>query len=190
MDAASASLAVPVEKENDRLVVILKGMLPKGRESTRVELYADKTLLQTWQTDPDTSSFSRIFKIPSSAIRSQTVPLALRSQGEAKLGLTSLEVIEFNEVGSYKGTLDNCARDGVQGWAVADGMASHVAILVDDRPARGLLAAMQRPDLAREQLPIDAGFKFTFAEPLAPGSVVKVVQANGKRVSRSPCTVK
>lgn len=190
MDAANASLAVPVEKENDRLVMVLKGVLPKGRSATRFEFYANDTLLQTWQSDPSSSAFGRVLKIPHGAVQSQTVLLGLRSDGEAKLGLTSLDVIEFNEIGPYKGTLDHCSRDRVHGWAVADGVASHVAVTVDDKPAKGRLTAMNRADLVREKLPADAGFRFIFAEPLPPGSVVKVVQANGRRVNGSPCTVK
>jgi hypothetical protein len=190
MSKADASLEVPVEKESDRLILILRGKISKSKEPTVFELHADKTLIQEWSSKGDASSFERIFKIPRAATRAIAVPLRLRSRGEARLGLTALELIESNEVSGYKSTLDNCSRTDVQGWAAADGMASSVSVLIDDRPAQGRLSAVERRDLVRAKLPGDAGFKFTFAEPVAPGSRIQVVQANGRRASRSPCTVK
>lgn len=190
MSAARASLEIPIQKESDDLVVILKGVVPKSAQAAVFELYADRTLLQEWSSSPGSATFARAFRIPPGAIRSMTVPLELHSPREAKLGLTSVELIEFKEMSSFKGVVDSCSKDGVLGWAAIDGMAGSVSVLLDDQPAQGRLVSTERPDLPAAQLPSDAGFRFTFAKPVAPGTAIKVLMANGRRASKSPCTVR
>ena len=72
MDAANASLAVPVEKENDRLVMVLKGVLPKGEvrhasSSTRTTHCSRRG--KAIRVPPHSAAFSRFPTAPSNRKR-------------------------------------------------------------------------------------------------------------------------
>lgn len=105
----------------------------------------------------------------------------------SSFGLHALSLRDARLLHNFRGFVDSCSESKLVGWAVAEGSAVSVTASANGEPLKATLTNVERPDLAKHGLPIDAGFELMLDEPVASGSEIDVRFANGRPLTGSPC---
>jgi putative transposase len=148
--------------------------------------------LGRWRLPARPTLLRRRFIVPKDVFnRSTAARVDLDLPGDpsvaANFGLHALSLRDARLLRNFRGFVDNCGSSKLVGWAVAEGSAVSIAASVDGEPLKSTLSNVERLDLAKHGLPVDAGFELTLDEPVPPGSEIDVTFANGRPLTGSPC---
>jgi putative transposase len=148
--------------------------------------------LSRWRLPATEGQARRRFIVPRDVFNRDTAAqLTFELDGRAPLsavfGLEAVSLRDAKFLHAYRGFVDSCSNGKVGGWAIAEGIGVSVLPSVDGKPLAVSQSNIERADLASQNIPTDAGFELTLAEPPAPGSAVDVRFADGRPLLGSPC---
>jgi putative transposase len=148
--------------------------------------------LGRWRLPTRPTLLQRRFIVPKAVFnRSTAAQVDFELPGSAPwstiFGLHALSLRDARLLHNFRGFVDSCTESKLVGWAVAEGSAVSVTASANGAPLKATLTNVERPDLARHGLPIDAGFELILDKPVASGSGIEVRFANGRPLTGSPC---
>ena len=164
----------------------------EGIEPPTIIVRFNDAELGRWHLPAQARRLRRRFIIPEAVFNRSTdahlsFEIPANSPTPTVFGVEALSLRDARHLTDFKGFLDRCNQGKLVGWAVAENTAVSVTASVNGQPIKAVLSSLERPDLASQGLPGDAGFVLTPAQPIAPGSKVEVRFANGRPLMGSPC---
>ena len=174
------------------LLVEARARLAKGQPEQTMIVRFNDVELGRWRLAGDAHNLRRRFIVPEAAFNKSTAALlTFQFAGKPPLspvfGLEAVSLRDARFLHDYLGFVDVCTGGKLVGWAVAQGTAVSVTASIDGAPLAGTFINTIRPDIAEHDLPTDAGFELTLAEPVPPGTAIDVLFANGRPLRGSPC---
>jgi putative transposase len=174
--------------------LLIEARVRPGRDGSdqTMTVHFNDAELGRWRLPASPTLLRRRFIVPKDVFnRSTAARVDFELPGDptvaANFGLHALSMRDARLLRNFRGFVDSCTQSKVVGWAVAEGSAVTVAASAGDEPLKSTLTNIERLDLAKHGLPLDAGFELTFDEPVAPGSEIDVRFANGRPLTGSPC---
>ena len=174
----------------DNLILLIEGRKRESNRPSTLRLQFNNTEIGRWQLPQEARSLRRQFVIPTDVLNSSSeARLSFESidHSDANFGVERLWLHDVSRSSGFMGVLDLCSSDQLSGWAVADDAPLNVMITSRDRPVPGTLTNVERPDLPKHGLPLEAGFVFRPANPLPKGTKIDVRFPDGKFLEHSPC---
>lgn len=101
--------------------------------------------------------------------------------------LVSLSIADVRRRSEARGHVDECTNQRIVGWAASSDAAAAVVIKSEGAPIEAEVLNVERSDVAKDGLPVDAGFEIKPRTVLATGTKVEVMFADGRQLSGSPC---
>ena len=86
----------------------------------------------------------------------------------------------------FSGQLDMCEHSRAAGWAACGGIGVPVTVRVSGETLTDNAPQVRRPDLVAHGIAENAGFVFTFPEPLVISDTVDVLFPDGSHLRGSP----
>ncbi len=181
----------PARGDVDLLVEARAQPIASQASPTLIVRFNDAELGQ-WRLPAQARDLRRHFIVPEAVFnRSTAARLTLQISADAPtptvFGVKSLQLRDARLLNGFRGFVDSCSPEKLVGWAVAEDTAVNVLASINSEPMQAELSNIERPDLASQGLPVDAGFELRPAKPIAAGSKVDVRFANGRPLSGSPC---
>jgi putative transposase len=192
-ETASILLGFDGPSRGDVELLIEARVRPPGDASdqTMVVRFNDAELGR-WRLPARPTLLRRRFIVPQAVFnRSTAARVEFELPGNApwssSFGLHALSMRDARLLHNFRGFVDSCSPKKLVGWAVAEGSAVSIAASAGGEPLKATLTSVERLDLAKHGLPVDAGFELVLDEPVAPGSEIDVRFANGRPLTGSPC---
>jgi len=164
----------------------------KGDEPSTLILRFNDAELGRWVLPAEARKLRRRFIVPQAVFnRGTTAHLTFENpRGASQIPIFGLQAMSLRDakwLKNFRGFVDTCSGEKLEGWAVAEDSAVSVTATANGEPLKAVLSTVERPDLASHGLPVDAGFELTPAAPIAPGTKVEVRFADGRPLTGSPC---
>lgn len=146
-----------------------------------------------WRLPSAPRRIQRQFVIPKEVFNKSSASARLHfetANGQvpsAGFALVSLSIADLSRRLEARGHVDECTNQRIVGWAASPDAAAAVVIKSEGAPIEAEVLNVERSDVAKEGLPVDAGFEIKPRTALAKGAKVEVMFADGGQLSGSPC---
>lgn len=194
MSARQATVTLePEARAREDVNLVFEGRGPEpGRAARLLRVLVNGTFVGEVELAAQRGDIARRLLVPHDALNRRWPPQITfeLDQADARgFGLRRVVLSDAARFRQARGFVDACDQSKVVGWAMADDLATPVIVVANGERLAGRLRTIDRPDLAAERLPRDAGFELTFSKPLPKGTEVHVTLPGGRTLEHSPCRI-